>query len=454
MSVKEFDLLVVGAGATGQLVATEAADAGKTVAMTEGRAYGGTCPLRGCDPKLVLHAAAEAMYHVDRLRGKGFTSTPGFSWPDLMAWKRSFTEPIPQKAREKMEEHGIEVYSDYASFVDPHTMQFGDTRVKGKTIVLATGMKPAPLDIPGNEHLYHSDDFLDMDDLPAEMVVIGGGYIGTESAHVATALGCKVKMIVTESVPLDKFDHDLADLLRKSDEERGMTFHLNSKATEVRKQGNRFEVDVEGEDGSTSTVTTDRVLHCAGRVPNTDELRLDRVGIEVTDKKKIKVDQELRTTLPHVYAVGDCSDGGLPLTPVGTYEAAIVSHNLFTDKDERTDYYPIPTVAFCLPGMASVGMTAKEYKEAKDERSIKMYYKDASDWYHARHLNSPVFAYKLFVDEEKDVLLGAHLLGPGVPELINLFYLAIKEKTKVSVLKRLLWAYPTACSTVKSMLSE
>ena len=453
MSVKEFDVLVVGAGAAGQTVATAAAKAGKTVAMTEGRAYGGTCPLRGCDPKLVLHAAAEALYHVDRLRGKAFTSAPGFSWADLMAWKRTFTEPIPPKAEQKMKDSGIEVFSAYGAFVDAHTMRFGDIQVKGKTIVLATGMKPATLDIPGNEHLYHSDDFLDMDELPAEMVIIGGGYIGTESAHVAGALGCKITMIVTESVPLDKFDHDLADLLRKSDEERGITFHLNSKATAVRKQGDRFEVDVADEEGNLTTLTTDRVLHCAGRIPNIEELQLDAAGIEVTDKKKIKVDKQLRTSLPHVYAIGDCNDGGLPLTPVASYEAAIVNGNLFDNTDREVDYYPIPTVAFCLPGMASVGMTAKEYEEAKETSNIKMYYKDATDWYHARHLNSPVFAYKLFVDEDKDLLLGAHLLGPGVVEMINMLYLAIVEKTPVSTLRKLLYAYPTACSTLKSMLA-
>lgn len=445
-------MLVVGAGAAGESVAIAAAKAGKTVAITEGRAYGGTCPLRGCDPKLVLHAAAEAMFHVDRLRGKGFTSAPGFSWPDLMAWKRTFTEPVPEGARKKMKEHGIEVYREYAAFVDPHVMQVGDEQLKAETIVLATGMKPAPLDIPGNEFLYTSDDFLEMDDLPAEMIIIGGGYIGTESAHVAGALGCRVTLIVSESVPLDKFDNDLSRLLLESDQRRGMKFQLNSKATAVREKGDRFEVDVEDEDGKLTTLTTDRVLHCAGRVPNTKKLQLDAAGIGYTDSKKIKVDTKLRTNLAHVYAIGDCSDSGLPLTPVGGYEASIVNANLFEGGDESADYYPIPTVAFCLPGMASVGMTAKEYEKLPAGHTVEVFHKDITDSYHARHLNSPVYAYKLFVDTERDILLGAHLLGPGAPEMINMLYLAIKEKTRVSRLRKLLYTYPTACSTVKSML--
>ena len=452
MPNNQYDLLVIGAGAAGQSVVTAAAEAGQSVAITEGRAYGGTCPLRGCDPKLVLHAAAEALYRVERLRGKGFTSAPGFKWADLMTWKRTFTEPIPSAAREKMEDHGIKVYSEYATFTGPNTVKIGDEEVHATTVVLATGRKPAPLDIPGKEYLLTSDDFLEMDDLPDEMVIIGGGYIGTESAHISMALGCRVTMIVTESVPLDKFDHDLADLLRQSDEERGMKFHLNSKAVAVRKRGNRFEVDVESEGGRTTTLTTDRVLHCAGRIPNIAELDLDAAGIDYDKARGIKVDNQLRTSLNHVYALGDCSDSGLPLTPVGTYEASVLSNNLFGGGNESVDYYPIPTVAFCLPGMASVGMTAREYEEAKSARNLKVYYQEATAWYHARHLNSPVFAYKLIVDEDKQVLLGAHLLGPGVTELVNLLYLAIKEETRLDRLVSLLYAYPTAASTIKSML--
>lgn len=447
-----YDVIVIGAGPAGQSVAIAAADAGKSVAMTEGRDYGGTCPLRGCDPKILLHAAAETMFRTDRMRGKGFTSAPGFSWPDLMEWKRSFTEPLPEEAQEKMDDHGINTYSEYATFVDAHTLRFGDQEVRGETIVLATGMKPAPLDIPGKEHLLTSDDFLDMDDLPAEMVIIGSGYIGSESGHISHALGCKITMIASQSVPLSKFDSDLSRLLMKADQKRGIQYYTNHKAVAVRKQGNRYEVDAEDENGKITTLTTDRVLHCAGRVPNTKSLDLDAAGIEYDDKLRIKVNGKLQTNVPHIYAVGDCNDSGLPLTPVGNYEAEVLNGNLFGDKDDSTDLDTIPTVAFCLPGMASVGMTQQEYEEVKESRNISRYYKDASDFYHARHINSPAFAFKLFVDEDEQVLLGAHLLGPGVTEMINVLYMAIVEKVPVDRLGGLIYAYPTAASTIKSML--
>ncbi|WP_116124843.1 dihydrolipoyl dehydrogenase family protein [Lewinella sp. IMCC34183] len=446
-----YDVIVVGAGSAGQSVAVSAAKAGKTVAITEGREYGGTCPLRGCDPKLVLHAAAEAMHRVSCLAGKGFTSTPPFSWSDLIAWKRTFTEPVPGGSRKKMKSNGIDVYSDYASFKDTHTLLIGDREVRGETIILATGMRPAPLDIPGHELMLTSDEFLEMEDLPEEMIVVGGGYIGTEAAHICHALGCRITLVVTENVPLDKFDHDLSALLRQSDEARGMKYQLNSKATAVRRKGDRFEVDLEDTGGNTTTLLTDRVIHAAGRIPNTEKLTLDRAGIKTDKKGRICVDERLRTNLDHVYALGDCADTGLPLTPVGTHAAGVLAQNLFHGNDLALDYYPIPTVAFCLPGMASVGMTAQEAEDS--DREITVHYQAASSWFHPHHLNEGVFGFKLLVDEADQVLVGAHLLGPDATELINLLYVAIRRRISVRDLKDLIFAYPTAASNISAMLS-
>ncbi|NJB84873.1 glutathione reductase (NADPH) [Lewinella marina] len=450
MSDKQYDVLVVGAGSAGQSVATAAARAGRSVAMTEGRAYGGTCPLRGCDPKLVLHAAAEAVHRVQRLSGKGFTAAPGFHWPDLMAWKRSFTEPMPEKARTAMREAGIDVYDDYASFVDDHTLSFGGVHLRGKTIVLATGMRPAPLDFPGHEHMLTSDEFLDLEELPDEMVVVGAGYIGTEVAHISHALGCRVTVVASGPVPLEKFDPDLTDLLRQADEDRGMTYHLNSRAVAVRPDDGRFVVTIEDAGGRRTEIRTDRVIHCAGRVPNTDRLNLEAAGINTDDQGRIKVNDQLQTNLAHVYAVGDCTNVGLPLTPVAGHAASVLSDHLFKVKDRPLELHPTPTVAFALPGMAAVGMTAAE--AAASPRNIGVHYKVSTDWFHPRHRNAAVSAFKLFTDDDRGVVVGAHLLGPDASELINLLYVAIRQEIPIRELKRMVFAYPTAASMIPSMI--
>ncbi|WP_116105049.1 dihydrolipoyl dehydrogenase family protein [Lewinella sp. IMCC34191] len=450
MSDKQYEVIVVGAGSAGQSVAVAAAGAGKSTAIIEGRDFGGTCPLRGCDPKLVLHAAAEAMYRVERLSGKGFTNKPGFAWSDLMSWKRSFTQPVPESSRQKMRDNGIETYAEYATFTDAHTLDVGGTTLRGELIVLATGMRPAPLDIPGNEYLLTSDEFLEMEDLPEEILIVGGGYIGTETAHICHALGARVTLVITEDVPLDKFDHDLSALLRQADEDRGMTYHINSKVTAVRSTDDRYEVSVEDSAGQKTTLFTDRVIHCAGRIPNTEKLALDRAGVATNDEQAIKVDDALKTNVDHIYALGDCAATGLPLTPVGTYAAAILNGNLFEGKDDRVDYYPIPTVAFALPGMASVGMTAAEAEASDDELTV--HYKVTTEWFQAHHQNASVSAFKLITNDDRGVLVGAHLLGPGSPDLINLLYVAIRQEIPISEIEQMIFAYPTAASNIKSML--
>ena len=451
MSDKQYEVIVVGAGSAGQSVALAAAGAGKSVAIVEGRAYGGTCPLRGCDPKLVLHAAARAMDQVGRLRGRGFTDTPGFSWQDLMEWKRSFTDDIPDKSRAKMQNHGVDVYDDYASFTGDRTLRVAGHTLTAETIVLATGMRPAPLDIPGAEHLLTSDEFLSMEDLPEEMIVVGGGYIGSETAHICYALGCRITLIVSEDIPLAKFDPDLAAQLRQADEDRGITYHLNSRATAVRPSGGRFAVDIEDAGGGTRTLLTDRVIHCAGRIPNTEALDLSAAGVAVDDRGAIAVDDRLATSAPSIFALGDCAATGLPLTPVGTYAAAVLNDNLFQGGERRVEYYPIPTVAFTLPPIASVGMTARE--AGHSDRALTVHSQVATDWFHARHEHASVFSFKLIVDDERGTLVGAHLLGPGAPDLINLLNLAIRQNIQVRELRQMIFAYPTAASTIASMLT-
>lgn len=261
-------------------------------------------------------------------------------------------------------------------------------------------------------------------------------------------------MIVSETVPLDKFDHDLSTALMKADKARGMKFHLNSRAVGVRKSGERYEVDVEDHDGRTTTLATDRVIHCAGRMPNLEELDLKAAGVEYDEQKGMKVNKRLRTNLDHVYAVGDCTDSGLPLTPVGSYEADILSDHLFRGGGRDAEYFPIPTVAFCLPEIAAVGMTQAEADEAvKAGRKIRTNFELATEWFYPQHLNSPVMAYKVFIDEDKDTILGGHLLGPRAAEVVNLLYLAIKSEIRVSDYRKLLFAYPTVGASTKNMLA-
>ncbi len=281
-----------------------------------------------------------------------------------------------------------------------------------------------------------------MEDLPAEMIIVGGGYIGSETAHICHAFGCAITMIVSESVPLDKFDKELAGLLMEADQARGMKFHLESRAVAVRKQGKRYEVDVEDESGKCTTLTTDRVIHCAGRVPNLEALQLDKAGIKYDKQKGISVDAYLTTNLAHVHALGDCTDRGLPLTPVASYDAKVLSRALFAREKGKSRLLSHSHRGL-LP--ARHRLRRDDAREAEEsERNITVRYKDLSDSFHARHRNAPVFAYKVLIDEAADLVVGAHLVGPGATEMINLFYLIIRQRIPIAELDELILAYPTA----------
>jgi glutathione reductase (NADPH) len=447
---KTYDYFIIGTGPAGQTVASAAAKAGKTVGIADYRPYGGTCPLRGCDPKKVLLAAAKAMNAVERLKGKGFGARPPLDWADLQEWKRSFTEKITPGTLDKFAEQGVECLFGKARFTAPYELEVDGTRVKADHVIVATGQKPAPLDFPGADLLLTSDQFLDMDDLPESLIIVGGGYIGSEFAHIATVLGAKVTIIAAEENLVDNFDRDLNVLMGKAARERGMTIHFSSQAHKVeRTEDNQVTVTAEKEDGTTFTVTADRAFHCAGRVPNIADLKLEAAGIK-SGEKGIAVNNQLCTSVPAHYAIGDCNDAGLALTPVASKEAQVVVDNLLHGKNRKVDYSPIPTLAFTIPPIASVGMTAEE--AGKSDKNLKINYEVTTSWFATKHQNGLVAAYKTIIDESTDTILGAHLLGAGADEMINLFALAIRKKITTSDLRRMVWGYPTVGGGIGSMV--
>lgn len=449
-ATKTYDYFIIGTGPAGQSVASAAAQAGKTVGIADYQPYGGTCPLRGCDPKKVLLAAAKAMNVVDRLKGKGFGARPSFNWAELQQWKRSFTEKITPGTLKKFEEQGVDSLFGKARFTAPHELEVDGTRVKADHVVIATGETPTPLDFPGADLLLTSDQFLDIDDLPESLIIVGGGYIGSEFAHLATVLGSKVTVIAAEGNLVDKFDRDLNTLMGKAARQRGMTLYFNSKANKIeRTEDGQVAVSAEKEDGSTFTVIADRAFHCAGRVPNIEGLNLEAAGIDY-GKKGIAVNDQLCTSVRAHYAIGDCNDAGLALTPVATQEAQMLVDNLLHSKDRRIDYYPIPTLAFTIPPIASVGMTAEEAE--KSSKKLRINYEETTDWFATKHQNGLVSAHKIIIDETTDTVLGAHLFGPGADELVNLFALAIRAGTTTEALRSMVWGYPTVGGNIGSMV--
>ena len=195
MAFKEYDVFVIGTGTAGKRVAHDCAEAGLTVAIADKREFGGTCANRGCDPKKVLVGLTEIIDRAEKMKGKGITQMPNLSWQELMEFKESFVDAVPAVTEKAMKKQGISLYHQSPKFLDENTLSVEGKTVKAKKIVIATGNKPMPLNIPGEEHALISDDFLKLQELPESMIFVGAGYVGMEFAHIAARFGVKVTMI-------------------------------------------------------------------------------------------------------------------------------------------------------------------------------------------------------------------------------------------------------------------
>ncbi|MFC3418676.1 dihydrolipoyl dehydrogenase family protein [Salinicoccus hispanicus] len=445
-----FDLIVVGTGSAATTAAMKCRDAGWEVAVIDSRPYGGTCPLRGCDPKKVLVGAAEMIDDAERMRGKGLDPGASINWSELMAFKRTFTEPIPEGTTKKLHEAGIHMFHGRASFVDEETIQVKDDQLTGKHILIASGAKPVELPIEGLEHLTYSDEFLELDELPSKVIFVGGGYISFEFAHIAARAGAEVHIIQRGERPLKNFEPELVDLLVKSSEENGIQVHLNTEVKSIEKAGSSLTIEGVKNDDSFK-LEGDLVVHGAGRAPEIDDLNLEKGNVD-WEKKGISVNEHLQSTSnPRIYAAGDAAaTKGLPLTPIASMESQVVASNLLNENKQTPDYTVMPSVVFTLPKLSAVGLSEEA---ARDQGyNIRVNKIDTSEWYTYKRTNEKYAMVKIIIDEDKDQVLGAHLLSREADELINHFATAIQFKLKTEDLKQMIYAYPTASSDLGSML--
>jgi glutathione reductase (NADPH) len=341
-----FDLVVIGTGSAGGTVAHRLKAKGWTVAIVDKRPFGGTCALRGCDPKKVLVGAAEAVDWIRRMQGRGIAGEARIDWPALMRFKRTFTDSVPERREKSYQRAGIAAFHGIATFIDPHAIRVGDDALTGRNIVIAAGARPQTLHIPGEQHLTTSEQFLSLELLPKRLVFVGGGYIAAEFAHVAARAGAKATIIHRGPRPLERFDPDLVAQWQQATEEAGIALELNMAVEAVEKQGNRLIVHA-ARGGENFSYEADAVVHAAGRVPELDEFDLAK-GEVAAGARGVNVNQYLQSvTNPAVYAGGDsAATDGLPLTPVAGLDGEVIAANLLEGNTRKPDYTVVPTVVF------------------------------------------------------------------------------------------------------------
>jgi glutathione reductase (NADPH) len=446
--VTQFDVVVLGVGMAGLSAAHRLAAAGKRVAVVDSRPYGGTCALRGCDPKKVLVGAAELVDWQRRMHGHGVSGELRIDWKELMAFKRTFTESTPANLERGLENAGVETLHGRTAFRAENRLEVDGAMIESERFLIATGAKPRELEIPGAELAVTSADFLELEELPRQVLFIGGGYVSFEFAHIAARAGAEVTILDRNERPLRAFDPDMVSELVTASEELGIELRFETEVTEIAAEGSERVVHTGGGDA----FRVDLVVHGAGRVPEIGDLELAAAGVEHDEQRGVHVSEHLQSVSnPRVYAAGDAAaTDGWPLTPVAVHEGLIAASNILKGNRRTANYVGTPSVVFTMPALARVGLTEAEAEEQR--RSFRVERGDMSGWYTARRTREEHAAYKVLIDEETDAILGAHLLGAHAGEVIDMFALAVRHGLTARDVKTSILVHPAAASDVAYML--
>lgn len=447
---KRFDLIVIGAGTGGTGVARMTAAEGWKVAVVDHLPYGGTCALRGCDPKKMLIAVSEGVDWARNLKGKGLEAQTAVDWPAMIAFKRTFTDAMPGRIQTGLVEAGVAALHGQARFTGQNTIEVNGESLTARHFHIAAGARPMTLNIPGEDLLITSTDFLELPERPDRVVFVGGGFIAMEFAHICKRAGSsEVTVLEMMKRPLGSFDPDMVACLSEATAELGIDLRTEAKVLKIEKAGAGFIVTYETPEGQ-QTIHCDSVVHATGRVPDIESLNLEAAGVEYS-RKGIKVSRYMRTSNSAIFAAGDCADSGPNLTPVSAYEGRTAAKNLLAGKDERRAHYPpIPSVVFTLPPVASVGLSeaaARDKGLAFDTHLAK-----TARWYSSLRVGARYSAYKVLVEKKTQVILGAHLIGPGAEEQINLLAMAMSAGLTANKIKGILFAYPSYASDIGAMV--
>ena len=446
---KTYDLAIIGTGTAAMVAAMRVKAAGWSVAVVDFRPFGGTCALRGCDPKKMMVGGADAADHAWRMAGRGVGGDTRLEWAGLLDFKRSFTDPVPEKRENAFEGKGIDTFHGRARFTGPNMIDIEGETVEARHVLIAAGAEPVPLGIPGEEHLIDNAAFLDLERLSKRIVLVGGGYIAAEFSHIAARAGSNVTILQHGERMLKPFDPDLVGWLMDKFGELGIDVRLGAEVTSIERTGEGYRVTATGSGGEMK-VDADLVVHAAGRKPALADLDLDAAGVTHEDGRLVLNEHLQSVSNPAVYAAGDAAQMGPPLTPVSSHDAKVVAANLLEGNKHKPDYTGVPSVAFTVPPIAAVGLSEADARKKGLRFRVKS--ERAEGWFTARQAAEKVYGFKVLVDEETDRILGAHLVGPHVDEVINIFALAVRHGLTADQLKSTMFAYPTGASDISSML--
>ena len=426
---QHYDLIAIGAGSGGLSVVEKAAKHGAKCAVVEvNDDLGGTCVNRGCVPKKVMWFAANLAHAQHDAQDYGFATVPGkLDWGKLVMKRDNMIGGITDWYMDSfLSEAGIDLIQGQARFVDAKTLEVNGETYTADHIVISTGGRPiVPTDIPGAEHGISSDGFFELEEQPAKVAVVGGGYIALELAGVLNALGSETHMLHQGFPVLIGFDSLMQKTLRTQMEHDGIVFNDTAKIASVEKQADG-KLTVNYADGSTLS-DLDQLLWAIGRKTNTDDIGLENIGLALAPGGFIDVNEYQETSVPGVYAIGDIiNKRGVQLTPVAIAAGRRLGDRLFGGmKDRKLDYSLIPTVMFTHPPIGTIGLSEEAAREKYGD-AVKVYSTEFTPMYYSFVKHKAKTAMKLVVVGEDEKIVGCHAIGLGVDEMMQGFAVAIR----------------------------
>ncbi len=422
MSAFDFDLFVIGGGSGGVRAARIAGQHGAKVAVAEEYRFGGTCVIRGCIPKKLLVYASRFRDDFEDAAGFGWTvEGTRFDWPALIAGKDKEIERLEGIYRRTVGNAGAKVFDTRATIAGSHTVTLArdGTKVTARVILVATGGRPVKPDVPGAEHAITSNEAFHLKELPASILIVGGGYIAVEFAGIFGGLGAKTMLVYRGPKVLRGFDDDLRAGLTEEMVKRGIDVRVNSDVASIAKSAAGYAVTLN--DGSTVDVAC--VMFATGRTPNTVGLGLETAGVKLGAKCEILVDEESRSSAPSVYAVGDVTDR-VNLTPVAIREGHAFADTVFGGKRWTVGHDLIPTAVFSTPEIGTVGLP--EHIACQRYPRLDVYRSRFRPLKHTLSGRDERVVMKLLVDGDTDEVVGCHILGPDAAEIVQMAAIALK----------------------------
>ncbi len=444
MSEFDYDLFVIGAGSGGVRTCRIAASLGAKVAVAEERYFGGTCVNVGCVPKKLFSYAAHFKDDMEDSQGFGWSyDNLRFDWGVLKENKDNEIKRLNQIYKSILYNNKVTVFQERARVAGPNAVLVGDQTVTAKYILLAVGGWPWKPEYPGNEYAVSSNEIFELEELPAQAVVVGGGYIAVEFASIFARLGCETTLVYRGEKLLRGFDEDVRHFI--SDQlATHMSLQLRTDITKISKHDKGLSVSL----SNGNDIEAGLVLSATGRRPLTADLGLEHVSVKLSRNGAIVVNDEFQTTEPSIYAVGDVIDR-MALTPVALAEGQWLARHLFGNPDQTVIYKNIPTAVFCHPNVATCGLTEQEASDQGSDTEI--YTATVKQLKHTLSGRDELSFIKLIVDKTSDRVLGVHLVAPDAGELMQGIAVAMQAGATKAQFDNTIGIHPTLAEEFVTM---